>query len=76
MQKLFQLIADLFEEDVNKINLDTVKEDLERWDSMGTIDLITQLESTYQVSFELMEVENLTSIKAIVEALQQKGVTI
>jgi acyl carrier protein len=74
MQELFQLIADLFEEDAQKVNLETVKDDLERWDSMGTIDLVTQLESTYKISFELMEVENLTSVKAIVESLQAKGV--
>jgi acyl carrier protein len=48
---------------------------LENWDSMGHLMLILELEQTFETGFEPEEVEKMTSVSAIVAALESKGVS-
>lgn len=73
--KLLQIIADLFSEDIANLSDATSQDDLEKWDSMGTIDLIAKLEKEFSISFELLEVEELKSIGIIKASLEEKGVS-
>ena len=44
------------------------------WDSIRHLDLVMALEETFAVSFTSEELGTLTSYRAIVEALDQRGV--
>jgi acyl carrier protein len=44
------------------------------WDSLAMVQLITEVQSAYNVNFELDEIERLTSYSQIRDALLRKGV--
>jgi acyl carrier protein len=72
--KLYQIFADLFEVDTATLSDDTAKGELERWDSLGTLNLVAEMETVFGVHFELLEVTSLGSIGVIKEILSGKGV--
>lgn len=73
--KLHQIISDLFEVPLDTLNDDSSADSIERWDSLGIIDLISQIENEFSVKFELMEVEELKTIGIIKAILEEKGVS-
>ena len=44
--------------------------DIEEWDSLGNFNLILALETQYGIQFNMEELENLASIAAIEEAIE------
>jgi len=53
----------------------TVPEDVLRWDSLGHMNLVMNLEDTFDIHFEVDEITELSSGRKIMEILQAKGVT-
>lgn len=49
------------------------REDLESWDSLGHMRLVSALEEAFSVSFSIDEIEGLTSVAAIVQTLSAKA---
>jgi acyl carrier protein len=71
-------VAALFEKvfgvEAGEFSLDTVPEDLLRWDSLGHMTLVMELEDTFGVHFEVDEITEMSSGRKIVEILRAKGV--
>lgn len=44
--------------------------DIDEWDSLGNFNLILAVETQYEIQFNMDELENLTSIAAIEEAIE------
>lgn len=74
--QLYLLISKLFDTPVDQLNSESTRDQIERWDSMGTIDLVAQIESAFSVQFNLLEVEDLHSVGILEESLREKGVEI
>ncbi len=74
--QLYQLVADLFEVDLAGLSATTSRDEIERWDSMGTIDLVAQIEKMFKIRFDLLEVEELHTLGILEECLREKGVAI
>lgn len=71
-EKVLEILKDLFE-------LDTVDETCsqttcEKWDSMGQLNLVVELESEFDVTLEPEEIGEMKSFKDIVKLLKAKGV--
>ena len=71
-EKVLEILKDLFE-------LDTVDETCsqttcEKWDSMGQLNLVVELESEFEVTLEPEEIGEMKSYKDIVRLLTTKGV--
>jgi acyl carrier protein len=49
-------------------------EDVMRWDSLGHMTLVIDLEETFDVHFEVDEITEMSSGKKIIELLKAKGV--
>jgi len=47
-------------------------EDIEDWDSLNTVDMEMDLESTLSISFEIGEFRELDTISALLDCLAQK----
>jgi acyl carrier protein len=56
-------------------SLDTVPEDVLRWDSLGHMNLVMELEDAWNLHFEVDEITEMSSARKIIEILQAKGVT-
>jgi acyl carrier protein len=59
----------------NKVDDDTSNTTLPEWDSMGHVNLIIELESSYGVSFSPDDALQMTDVAAIKRALQSRGVS-
>ena len=46
---------------------------IEKWDSLAMVQMITELQSAFQVEFDLEDIERLTSYAEIRSALVRKG---
>lgn len=57
------------------ITMDTTPKDIPAWDSMGHVSLVSSLEQTFGLNFdvdEVMEMENVRQIVRIIEARRTK----
>lgn len=69
-EKVLEILKDLFE-------LDTVdetcsQETCEKWDSMGQLNLVVELESEFDVTLEPEEIAEMKSFNDIVRILKTK----
>lgn len=69
-EKVLEILKDLFE-------LDTVdetcsQETCEKWDSMGQLNLVVELESEFDVSLEPEEIGEMKSFNDIIRILKTK----
>jgi acyl carrier protein len=75
---LFDRVAESFARsfgaESNHFSLDTVPEDVQQWDSLGHMRLVSDLENTFGVQFEVDEIVEMNSGRKIVEILKAKGV--
>jgi acyl carrier protein len=71
-------VAALFEKvfgiDAEDFSPDIVPEDVLRWDSLGHMTLVMDLEDTFGVQFDAEEIAEMSSGRKIVEILKTKGV--
>ena len=71
-EKVLEILRDLFE-------LDTVdntcsQQTCEKWDSMGQLNLVVELESEFDVTLEPEEIGEMKCYDDIVRILKSKGV--
>ena len=71
-EKVLEILKNLFE-------LDTVDETCsqttcEKWDSMGQLNLVVELESEFDVTLEPEEIGEMKSFNDIIGILKSKGV--
>ena len=65
MDRLLELISNLFDIDKEDLGMDTKREELDEWDSLAHIQLILELESEYDIKIPFEEVVEINSIKDI-----------
>ncbi len=69
-EKVLEILKNLFE-------LDTVdetcsQETCEKWDSMGQLNLVVELETVFDVTLEPEEIAEMTSFAKIIDILKKK----
>ncbi|NLF08422.1 MAG: acyl carrier protein [Pirellulaceae bacterium] len=69
-------LADIFEKvfsiEKSEFTPDLTPEDVLRWDSLGHMTLVMELEDAFGVHFEVDEITEMTSAGKIIEMLQAK----
>ncbi len=75
---LFDRVAAIFEKTfgakAGTFSLDVAPEDILPWDSLGHMNLVTELENAFGIQFEVDEITELSSGRKILEVLKAKGV--
>ncbi|MGF1765967.1 acyl carrier protein [Enterovibrio makurazakiensis] len=74
--KLASVLASVFGINVADVTLSLSKADVPNWDSLKQMDLVTSIESEYDLTLELMDIVLMTSVDAIVKILVEKGVAL
>ncbi len=69
--RLQQVMADLFDLSPHEITTEMAMQDVELWDSIKHLELVTTLEATFGVTFDIDDIPTLTNVRAIAEALGQ-----
>ena len=72
--RVVEILATIFSLPKEGITSDTSPATIENWDSMGHLMLVLDLEQQFGVEFSPEEVENLSSVSAIVNVLHGKRV--
>jgi len=69
-EKLIEIMSLVFEIPEDRIKADSSPDDIENWDSIGAINLITAIEEEFEIEFEdedLLEMLNFQLIRLKVE---------
>ena len=71
---LAEIFSELFNTDLADFNDSLSRDQILEWDSIGTVKLINELESNFNVEFDILEISNLHSVGIIKSVLTEKGV--
>lgn len=69
-EKVLEILKNTLE--LDSIDNECSQENCEKWDSMGQLNLVVELETEFDVSFEPEEIAEMTSVKKIVEMIKSK----
>jgi len=70
--KVFEIVAKVCETEVSNITMETTIGDFSRWDSMGHLTILQQVEEELGISFEPEEMMDLVDVNDIVNAVKAK----
>ncbi len=65
-------VAEIFETPLEKIRLETKREDIEAWDSLGILTLIARMDEDFHILLTDEEIQRLRSVGDIVDFLNQR----
>ena len=69
-EKVLQILKDLFE--LETVDETCSQETCDKWDSMGQLNLVIELESAFDVSLEPEEIGEMVSFADIIRILKSK----
>lgn len=71
-EKLNQILVDVLGLKQSEINNDLSPDQIDTWDSMNNMKLITAIESEFSIEFTMSEIEKMINIGCIRTMLQEK----
>ena len=66
-------IADVFEEDPDRISPETARKDMVGWDSMGVLALMAGLDNDFDILLSADDMQAMTKIQDILMVLKKNG---
>lgn len=72
--KLYQAVADVFRVDVSTVDDDSSQDTIPKWDSLGMVALVTELERAFGVEFDILEIAAFRNVAIIKTILSEKGI--
>ena len=75
-EKLYQIVANVFNVESSKINDETSPENLEQWDSFNFYILLDEIENNFSITFDLDETLEIKKIGDIKKLFEKHGVSI
>ena len=75
-EKLYQIIANVFNVDPSRINDETGPENLEEWDSFNFYVLLDEIENGFGMKFDLDETLDIKKIGDIKKIFAKHGVQV
>lgn len=73
-ERLAAIFEKVFGIDPSRFSPDIVPEDVLRWDSLGHMTLVMELEDAFEIHLDVDDVSEMTSGGKIIEILKAKGV--
>ena len=66
------IFRDIFDEEDLVISTSTTANDIEEWDSLNHINLVSAIEKMYKIRFALGELQSMKDVGAMVHLISQK----
>ena len=70
--RLVSVFTDVFRLPQERVHPNLAPSDVERWDSVGHVMLVTAVEREFSIQFEVDEIMEFTSFQAILSAIEQR----
>lgn len=68
--------ADIFETSADEISPETLKQDIDAWDSMGVLTLMAELDDRFSITLSQDELESINSINDLLQILNKIDVLV
>ena len=68
-EKLNEVFRDVFDDDSITVNADTTADDIEDWDSLEHISLVSAVEKEFGVKFTMAQVVGMKNVGEMVEVI-------
>ena len=72
LEKLRDIMIDVFDLDDLQISAQTTADDVEDWDSLSHIRLMVAVERQFKIKFQNSEIESLTNVGELVQVIARK----
>jgi len=69
MQKILNILSEVFDTDITEDKLEFTPEDIENWDSITHMELMSILEETYDIELDVEDIMEMDSIQKIIDKL-------
>jgi len=69
-EKLNEVFSDVFDEDIT-VTAETTSADIEDWDSLTHITLISEVEDTFDIKFSMKDVLGMKNVGEMVDIIEQ-----
>ncbi|WP_291633429.1 acyl carrier protein [Clostridium sp.] len=77
LEKLNKVLFDTFDfKKIEDINDDLGPDEIESWDSLGHVELITSIEETFDVSLDVVDISRMYTIGGIKKIVAKYGILI
>ncbi|MCL9662463.1 acyl carrier protein [Paenibacillus hunanensis] len=71
VEQILNIVAAIMEVPVEQVTLESVKSDFEKWDSLGQLNLIMEIESVFEISIPIDHIANVDSVQAIIDIVNK-----
>ena len=71
--KLREIVAELFDLDPALVKDELTPEDVELWDSLNHLRLVSAVEEEFQVKLSMKEIESIRSLAVLHELIEQRA---
>jgi len=68
-EKLNEVFQDVFDDDSIMVNAETTADDIEDWDSLEHINLVSAVEKTFGVKFTMAQVVGMKNVGEMVDVI-------
>jgi len=72
--KLIQALADVFKVDVVSLDDASSPDTVSGWDSLAVVNLVAELETVFNVQFDILEIADFHNVSIIKSILLDKGI--
>ena len=70
--KVQNIFRNVFDDEDLIINGSTNSEDIEEWDSLNHINLVLNIEKTFNIRFKIVEIQALKDVGEMIDLLEEK----
>ncbi len=71
---ILEFVSEIFSVEKDSLKLETAPGDFPEWDSLGHLNLLTELEERFNITFDMDETMSIQSIADLKKTLEDKGV--
>lgn len=72
MDKLEKIVCEVFQVKLDKLDKNLTMKDVERWDSLTHMDLISNIESAYNIELSMDDIMNMKDIGTIYSIVESR----
>jgi acyl carrier protein len=73
LDEALRWIADLFEEPLEKVRPETLREDIPAWDSLGVLTMMAKFDEDFDIQIPEEEIQTLQKVEDILNILRKHG---
>lgn len=72
VEKLTDVFRENFDDDSIELNAETTADDIEDWDSLEQVNLLSRIESVFGITFDIRETLTLNNVGEMVDLISKK----